>query len=328
MFACDEVEYLGHLIFGEGVRTDPKKTATMQQWPILKDVKALKGFLGLTRYYRKFVKGYGQIAAPLIALLKNDSFVWTSEVAIAFQRLKEAVSCPIVLGLPDFTKLFIMECDASSLGLGAVLMQDHRPITYHNQALKGSKLSLSTYEKELLALVVAMKKWRPYLLGRPFVIKTDHHSLKYLLEQRVGIPAQQNWISKLLGYAFFVENKQGRENVVADALSRRQCDDADVSCFDLAQFEALVLAASGSCNFDAYGSSKGTLCIISFPTPSWLSDLKSSYDFDPKIKAILQNVQSSSNSSLGFTFCNRLLLYKGRLYLGDSNQDLKGVVLQ
>ena len=164
MFACDEVEYLGHLIFGEGVRTDPKKTATMQQWPILKDVKALKGFLGLTGYYRKFVKGYGQIAAPLIALLKNDSFVWTLEVAISFQRLKEVVSCPLVLALPDFTKLFIMECDASSLGLGAVLMQDHRPITYHNQALKGSKLSLSTYEKELLALVVAMKKWRPYLL--------------------------------------------------------------------------------------------------------------------------------------------------------------------
>ena len=122
MFACDEVEYLGHLISGKGVRIDPKKTTTMQQWLVPKDVKALKGFLGLTRYYRKFVKRYGQIAAPLTALLKNDSFVWTSEVAIAFQRLKEAVSCPIVLGLPDFTKPFIMECDASSLGLGAVLM--------------------------------------------------------------------------------------------------------------------------------------------------------------------------------------------------------------
>ena len=81
-------------------------------------------------------------------------------------------------------------------------MQDHRPIAYHSQALKGSKLSLSTYEKELLALVVVVKKWRPYLLGRPFVIKIDHYSLKYLLEQRVGTPAQQEWISKLLGYAF------------------------------------------------------------------------------------------------------------------------------
>ena len=83
-----------------------------------------------------------------------------------------------------------MECNASGLGLGAVLMQDHKPIAYHNQALKGSKLSLSTYEKELLPLVVVVKKWRPYLLGRPFVIKTDHHGLKYLLEQKVGTLAQ------------------------------------------------------------------------------------------------------------------------------------------
>ena len=83
-------------------------------------------------------------------------------------------------------------------------------------------------------MVVAVKKWRPYLLGRPFVIKTDHHSLKYLLEQRVGTPTQQKWISKLLGYAFIVEYKQGKENVVADALSRRQCDVAAVSSSNLA----------------------------------------------------------------------------------------------
>ena len=121
--------------------------------------------------------------------------------------LKDAISCPPVLPLPDFTKPFTMECDASSLGLGAVLMQDHRPIAYHSQALRGNKVSLSTYEKEFLVLVVAVKKWRPYLLGRPFVIKTNHQSLKYLLKQRMGTPAQQKWITKLLGYAFIVEYK-------------------------------------------------------------------------------------------------------------------------
>ena len=91
-------------------------------------------------------------------------------------------------------------------------------------------------------MVVAVKKWRPYLLERLFVIKTEHHSLKYLLEQRVGTPAQQKWISKLLGYAFIVEYKQGKKNVVFDALSRRQCDDVNVPCSDFAQSESFVLA--------------------------------------------------------------------------------------
>lgn len=106
------------------------------------------------------MKGYGQIAAPLTTLLKKDSFVRTPEVAQTFQLLKDAILCPFMLVLPDFTTV---ECDASGLGLGVVLMQDHGPIAFNNQALKGNKLSLSTYEKELLALVVVVKKWRPYL---------------------------------------------------------------------------------------------------------------------------------------------------------------------
>ena len=221
------------------------------------------------------MKGCGQIAAPLTALLKNDSFVLTPEAANAFQLLKEVVLCPLVLALPDFTKPFTLEFDASGLGLG------ERPIVFHSQALKGNKLSLSTYEKELLALVVAMKKWRPYLLGRPFVIKTYHQSLKYLLEQRVSTLAHQRWITKLLGYAFIVEYKQDKENVVADALSRRP--GAEVEVLDSAQFDLPISRSSVSAISDVSPASEGTLCIISFPTPSWLSDLKRSYTSDPKI---------------------------------------------
>ncbi|XP_075674861.1 uncharacterized protein LOC142644061 [Castanea sativa] len=195
----------------------------------------------------------------------------TPKAAHAFEMLKDVVSCHLVLALPDFTKPFTVECDASGLGLGAVLMQDHMLIAYHSQTLKGNKLSLSTYEKEFLALVVAVKKWRPYLLGRPFVIKTNHQSLKYLLEQRVGTPAQQRWITKLLGYAFIVEYKQGRENVVADALSRRQGEEVVTSCSVSVPSEPATSASSVPTAF------KGTLCMISFPTPTWLSDLKLSY---------------------------------------------------
>ena len=204
VFACKEVEYLGHLISGDGDRTNPRKTATMQQWPIPKDVKALRGFLGLIGYYRKFVKGYGQITAPLTALLRKDSFVWTSETSHAFQLLKDATSNPHVLALPDFSKPFVVERDASGLGVGVVSMQNQRLIAYRSQALKGKCLALSIYEKELLALVVAVKKWGPYLLGRPFVIKTDHQSLKYLLEQKIELRFSQKGLPSSLVMHFWL----------------------------------------------------------------------------------------------------------------------------
>ncbi|XP_075669683.1 uncharacterized protein LOC142639376 [Castanea sativa] len=222
MFACNEVEYLGHVITAEGVHTDPRKVAAMQQWPIPKDIKSLRGFLGLTGYYRKFFKGYGQIAVPLTALLKKDSFFWSNEAKLAFQKLKDAMVHPLVLAFPNFDQPFVVECDASGRGVGAVLMQQGRPIAYHSQILKGKNLALSTYEKELLALVIAIKRWRAYLVGRPFTVKTDQQSLKYLLEQKIGTPAQLKWFAKLLGYVFVVEYKKGKGNLVVEMLSRKE----------------------------------------------------------------------------------------------------------
>lgn len=110
---------------------------------------------------------------------------------MAFQKLKAAMVQPPLLALPNFDRLVVVECDASRKGVGAILMQQGRPMAYHSQALKCKNLALSTYEKELLALVIAVKRWRAYLVGRHFTVKTDQQSLKYLLEQEIGTPAQQ-----------------------------------------------------------------------------------------------------------------------------------------
>ncbi len=138
----------------------------MVDWPKPQTLKALRGFLGLTGYYRKFIRSYGQIASPLTELLKKDEFKWNEKAELAFEKLKEVCSQPLCLALPDFSKIFVVECDASGYGVVVVLMQEGRPLAFYSQALKGKALFLSTYEKELMALVLSIKKWRPYLFGQ------------------------------------------------------------------------------------------------------------------------------------------------------------------
>nr|KYP76053.1 Retrovirus-related Pol polyprotein from transposon 17.6 [Cajanus cajan] len=219
-FAVNRVEYLGHFISGEGVATDPSKIEAMTKWPLPQTIKQLRGFLGLAGYYRRFVKGYGVIAKPLTNMLKKDNFRWTQDAKLAFQRLKELLSNTPILALPDFSKVFVVEVDASGGGIGAVLMQDHHPIAYISRILNLQQQSLSTYEKELLAVVFAVQRWRHYLLNRHFIVKIDHYSLKYILDQRLTTDFQQKWLAKLMEFDFSIEYKKGQDNVVADALSR------------------------------------------------------------------------------------------------------------
>jgi len=141
-------------------------------------------------------------------MLKKNAFSWSLEAKEAFFKLKSAVSQAPVLALPDVEKPFLIECDASGLGVGAVLMQSNRPIAFLSKALKGRALHMSTYEKELFALVTAVQKWRPYLLGRPFVVKTDQQSLKYAdaLSRREGWENEAALFSISLPVADWVEN--------------------------------------------------------------------------------------------------------------------------
>ncbi|MCI07009.1 Ty-3/Gypsy retrotransposon polyprotein, partial [Trifolium medium] len=189
-FAQKSVEYLGHLVTGEGVAVDPNKVISVLQWPQPKNVKGVRGFLGLTGYYRKFIRDYGKIAKPLTELTKKDNFKWNEQAQLAFEVLKAKLTSAPVLALPDFSKSFVIECDASGTGLGAILMQDKRPVAYFSKALGVRNLTKSAYEKELMAVVLAIQHWRPYLLGRKFVVSTDQKSLKQLMQQKI-VTAEQ-----------------------------------------------------------------------------------------------------------------------------------------
>jgi len=310
-FGCQEVEYLGHLISVEGVKANPSKIEAMLNWPIPRTIKALRGFLRLTRYYRKFVKGYGGIAIPLTRLLRKDSFRWDDRAEEAFNLLQITMSTPPVLGLPDFTKPFIIECNVLGEGIGAVLMQTGQPLAYLSQGLKGKNLNLSTYKKELLALVMAIRKWRHYLLGHSFKVRTDQRALKYLLEHRIHTPAQQKWVSKLLGFHFTVEYKKGRENLVADALSRMEWPDTDPK----AQQGSEVL------NTDEQPTCKATDNMsnqaISTLQPSWTRELTNSYAADQQLQQLIQQFQQGELDQKKYQYHKGLIFYKRRIHLGN-----------
>jgi hypothetical protein len=220
-FAEPKVEYLGHIISAERVATDPKKTQAVQEWPIPKTIKELRGFLGLAGYYRKFIRKFGVISKPLTKLLKKNNFVWREGALEAFQNLKKALCETSILALPDFTKPFVLETDACDTGIGAVLSQEGRPLTFMSKALGVKHLGLSIYEKEYLAILMVVDKWRHYLEQDQFIIQTDHESLTYLLDQKIHTPIQKKGLTKLLGLNYRIRYKKGKENKAADALSRR-----------------------------------------------------------------------------------------------------------
>nr|XP_051211101.1 uncharacterized protein LOC127328548 [Lolium perenne] len=160
-FALQELEYLGHIIGKNGVSTDTTKVQAVKDWPQPKNVKELRGFLGLTGYYRKFIKNYGMIAKPLTQLLcKGVLFLWGPEQQHSFQLLKDTMVQAPVLAIPDFSQSFVLETDACNTGIGAVLMQNGHPVAFLSKSLCRRNQTLSTYEKECLAIILAVDKWR------------------------------------------------------------------------------------------------------------------------------------------------------------------------
>ena len=157
-FAGSKVEYLGHVLLGRGVEVDPEKIRAVKQWPIPTNVREVRGFLGLTGYYRRFVQHYGSMAAPLTQLLKLGAFKWNEEAQEAFEKLQRAMMTLPILALLDFNAPFEVETDASGYGIGAVLMQNKRPIAFYSHTLALRDRSKPVYERELMAVVMAVQR--------------------------------------------------------------------------------------------------------------------------------------------------------------------------
>ena len=257
----------------------------MLSWPRPKTLKALWGFLGLTGYYRKFVAGYGLIARPLTQLLRKDNFHWNQEADKAFDILREAMTHVLALALPDFSKPFIIEAYASGQRVGVVLMQGERPIAFFSQAFSERAQLKSVYEKELMAIILAVQKWQPYLLGHKFLVHTDQSSLKYILEQRLVSPNYQKWMIKLLGFDFNIQYQPGLRNRVADALSR---------------FPFQIDTA-----------------LTAITTTQWIDwgALNQDLVAEPVLHNIKESLASGQPSALGYTLVEDRLLYNNKMVI-------------
>lgn len=236
------------------------------------------------------------ISKPLTNLLKKGvQFQWTSIALEAFDLLKQALIQAPVLAVPDFTKSFVVETDASDIGIGAVLIQEGHPISYLSQTLCDKNKGLSTYEKECMAILLAVDIWRSYLLGQEFIIHTDHRSLLFLTEQRATTKLQQKALLKLMDWNFKIVYKKGPANIAADTLSR--CPGQD------------------------------SIHAVSVSTPSWMDRLQEGYLEHPDDRQLLSELAISSPNSKGFSLQNGVIRYKGRVWVG-SNKLAQSHILQ
>ena len=219
-FWLDKVQFLGHVISKDGISVDPAKIEAVSQWSAPTSVTEIQSFLGLAGYYRRFVEGFSTLAAPLTALTKKDrKFEWTDKCEQSFQELKRRLTSAPVLVLPTDDTEFSVYCDASKIGLGAVLMQDRKVIAYASRQLKNHEKNYPTHDLELAAVVFALKIWRHYLYGARCQIFTDHKSLKYIFTQKELNMRQRRWLELVKDYDCEILYHPGKANRVADALS-------------------------------------------------------------------------------------------------------------
>lgn len=225
-FCFPNINFLGHIVGRHGISVDSSKVEKIKNFPKPTNVKDVRAALGLFSYYRKFVKDFSKIAAPISTLLKKETpFKWTEKQQKAFDFLKECLMKAPILQYPDFEKPFILFTDASGTGLGAVLSQKddenrERVIAYASRSLNKAERNYGITDQECLAVIWAVKYFEQYLGLLPFQVVTDHSALKYLQTAKMPTGRRARWIMYLQQFEFEIIHRPGKDNKNADALSR------------------------------------------------------------------------------------------------------------
>jgi hypothetical protein len=251
LFGARRVKVLGHIVDAEGIRPDSEKTEAVAKFPVPRNVKELQSFLGLSSYFRRFISHFADRAQPLYRLtIKDATFTWEESEQAAFDDLKRALLNDPVLAHFNQDATTELHTDASSFGLGAVLLQSNevgvrRPIAYASRTLTSAERNYSTSERECLAIVWAVQKFRPYLYGKQFDVITDHHSLCWLANMKDPVGRLARWSLRLQEYDMNIIYKSGQKHTDADGLSRRpetKTDDYSVSgaILEIRRFEDLI----------------------------------------------------------------------------------------
>lgn len=255
MFCFKQLKYLGFIIGGGMLKTDPDKVSAIKKIKIPRSPREVRSFLGTAGWYRRFIKNFASISAPLTdTLKKNEKFVMKLPAIESFDSLKNALTTAPVLRHPDFGKPFFIQCDASDVGIGAVLFQkgkddEENPIAFYSQKLNKCQKNYSVTEKECLAAVMAVKRFRPYVEMMKFTVITDHASLKWLMSLKDLSGRLARWSLQLQSYNFEVEHRKGKDNIVADMLSRLpvvaeihedQVFDFETTEFESEEYKALI----------------------------------------------------------------------------------------
>ncbi|GJS47236.1 putative reverse transcriptase domain-containing protein [Tanacetum coccineum] len=222
-FWIPKVQFLGHVIDSRGIHVDPAKIESIKDWASPKTPTEIRQFLGLAGYYRRFIEGFSKIAKSMTKLTqKGIKFDWGEKEENAFQLIKQKLCSAPILALPEGSEDFVVYCDASHKGLGAVLMQREKVIAYASRQLKVHEKNYTTHDLELGSVVFALKIWRHYLYGTRCTIFTDHKSLQHILDQKELNMRQRRWLELLSDYDCDIRYHPGKANVVADALSRKE----------------------------------------------------------------------------------------------------------